>query len=281
MEDEAAHTEARLQGLVLEERAAARTATEEADRWREACRQAEEQLKESAGRARRAEAAEAEAAVLRDGQAALERQLREAQAQAARELAARPAGSGGGGSMPLPAALAEANATIAEQRARLEALERRLAEVVSSTGGGGTASAAGMAALGGAVLESVLHAPSATTPDAAAAVSFTAGPATGAHAPTVAAALHAAEARQRESSEENEFLKHELAELQAALKRSDKGVSLTFLKNVLVRYMKEGDLENSLPVIAQALELSQQEISDIRASQPGALQGVGRALKLW
>ena len=69
--------------------------------------------------------------------------------------------------------------------------------------------------------------------------------------------------------------------MQAALKRSEKGVNLTFLKNILVRYMKEDDLDNSLPVIAQALEFSAREVSEIRESRQRGLRGVGRSLRLW
>ena len=70
-----------------------------------------------------------------------------------------------------------------------------------------------------------------------------------------------------------------LAELQGALKRSDKGINLTFLKNILVRYMRDDDLDNSLPVIAQALEFSAREVNEIRESRQRGLRGVGRTLR--
>ena len=79
--------------------------------------------------------------------------------------------------------------------------------------------------------------------------------------------------------QEIEFLRNELAELQSALKRSEKGVDLTFLKNVLVRYLKDGEhLETLLPVLAQALELSSVEVGEIRARHGGVL---GALRGLW
>lgn len=76
--------------------------------------------------------------------------------------------------------------------------------------------------------------------------------------------------------------RYELQEVQAALKRSDAALNLTFLKNVLVRYMKEGDLDNSLPAIAQALQFSPEEVQEIRESRRGSLMGeVGRTFHLW
>ena len=42
--------------------------------------------------------------------------------------------------------------------------------------------------------------------------------------------------------------------------------------------MKEGDLDNSLPAIAAALEFSAQEIEEIRQSSRQGLRGVGRRL---
>ena len=77
------------------------------------------------------------------------------------------------------------------------------------------------------------------------------------------------------------FLKHELEELQHVVKRSQSGVNLTFVKNVLVRYMKEGDLDNSLPAIAQALEFTAEEIAEVRQANQGLLGEVGGYLKLW
>jgi len=56
-----------------------------------------------------------------------------------------------------------------------------------------------------------------------------------------------------ELAEENVFLKAELAELQRSLARSESGVNLTFLKNVVVRYLLDGDLPNTLPVLAKVL----------------------------
>ena len=72
-----------------------------------------------------------------------------------------------------------------------------------------------------------------------------------------------------------------MSELQAALKRSDKGINMTFLKNILVRYLKEGDLDNSLPAIAQALEISPEDVKEIRDRQRGVLGEVGRVFRLW
>ena len=54
-----------------------------------------------------------------------------------------------------------------------------------------------------------------------------------------------------------------------------------FLKNVLVRYMKEGDLDNTLPALAKALEMSPEEVNEIRRSRQGLLGGVGRVFKMW
>ncbi|KAL3926349.1 MAG: hypothetical protein SGPRY_003335 [Prymnesium sp.] len=95
-------------------------------------------------------------------------------------------------------------------------------------------------------------------------------------------AVQALEAALNERSQENDFLRYELQEVQAALKRSDAALNLTFLKNVLVRYMKEGDLDNSLPAIAQALQFSPEEVQEIRESRRGSLMGeVGRTFHLW
>ena len=70
--------------------------------------------------------------------------------------------------------------------------------------------------------------------------------------------------------------------MQAALKRSDSALNLTFLKNVLVRYMKDGDLDNTLPAIAQALQFSANEVEEIRQSRRAkSLADVGRAFRLW
>ena len=77
-------------------------------------------------------------------------------------------------------------------------------------------------------------------------------------------------------------MRYELLEVQAALKRSDSALNLTFLKNVLVRYMKDGDLDNSLPAIAQALQFSPAEVEEIKQNRRSKLVGdVGRALRLW
>ena len=45
--------------------------------------------------------------------------------------------------------------------------------------------------------------------------------------------------------------------------------------------MKDGDLENSLPAIAQALEFSPAEVQEIRSAQKGVMRDVGRAFRLW
>ena len=56
---------------------------------------------------------------------------------------------------------------------------------------------------------------------------------------------------------------------------------MTFLKNVLVRYFKEGDLDNALPVIAQALDFSPQEVSEIRQVRQTGLRGAAARFGLW
>jgi hypothetical protein len=123
---------------------------------------------------------------------------------------------------------------------------------------------------------------------AAAALSSVLGgggaPATGSGgaAPAVAAGVAAAAAAvEAELREEIAFLKHELGELQAALKRSEKGLQLTFLKNVLVRFLKEGDLENALPVLAQGFEFSPQEVKDIRDTRQSGLRGAAARFGFW
>ena len=81
----------------------------------------------------------------------------------------------------------------------------------------------------------------------------------------------------REAQAENSFLRQELAELQTALQRSERAVNLMFVKNIIVRFMKEGDLENSLPAIAQALDFSAAEVAEIRQSRgPGGIIGRDR-----
>ena len=98
-------------------------------------------------------------------------------------------------------------------------------------------------------------------------------------APSAADAAEAEKLRERE--EEIDFLRLELGELQAALKRSERGVDLTYLKNILVHYLMEGDLQTALPVLAQALELSAQEVNEIRERHANVLGRVGHAFRLW
>jgi hypothetical protein len=56
-------------------------------------------------------------------------------------------------------------------------------------------------------------------------------------------------------------------------------VSLLFLKTVLLRYMTQGDLDNTLPVIAKALHFSSEEVGAVRRSTQRG--GLLRALKMW
>jgi hypothetical protein len=56
-------------------------------------------------------------------------------------------------------------------------------------------------------------------------------------------------------------------------------VSLPFLKTVLLRYMTQGDLDNTLPVIAKALDFSGEEVGAVRRSSRRG--GLVRALKMW
>jgi len=56
-------------------------------------------------------------------------------------------------------------------------------------------------------------------------------------------------------------------------------VSLQFLKTVLLRYMTQGDLDNTLPVIAKALDFTNDEVGAVRrGSQRG---GLLRVFKMW
>ena len=77
------------------------------------------------------------------------------------------------------------------------------------------------------------------------------------------------------------FLKHELGELQAAPFCSGNGLQLPFLKNVLVRFLKKGDLENALPVLAQGFEFSPQEVKDIRDTRQSGLRGAAARFGFW
>ena len=45
--------------------------------------------------------------------------------------------------------------------------------------------------------------------------------------------------------------------------------------------MKEGDRDNSLPAIAQALEFTPDEVAEVRQANQGLIGEVGRAFKLW
>ena len=51
-------------------------------------------------------------------------------------------------------------------------------------------------------------------------------------------------------------------------------------KNVLVRYLREGDLENALPVLAQGFDFSQAEVREIRESRQKGLRGAAARLGL-
>ena len=168
-------------------------------------------------------------------------------------------------------ALATAHATIRQQHATIAALQRRVAE-----GGAATATAADAEGGGGGGGEA--EALSRVLQGGGGARATGSGGAAPAVAAGVAAAAAAVEAELRE---EIAFLKHELGELQAALKRSEKGLQLTFLKNVLVRFLKEGDLENALPVLAQGFEFSPQEVKDIRDTRQGGLRGAAARFGLW
>ena len=247
----------------------------------------EEQLAAAEARAERAQRLDDEVRTLREGHAALEQQLRSAEAEA---RAVRDAGAGAGGgassaSSSSAAALASAHATITQQQASIDALQRRLASGDASAAAAAEGSGGGEAA--GGVLSSVLSSAHAGGEGGGGGCSGVADggggvAAAAAAAAAVAAAEAALRAELRERGEEIGFLKHELAELQSALKRSEKGLQLTFLKNVLVRYMKEGDLENALPVVAQALDFSAQEVADIRENrQGGLLRGAASRFGLW
>ena len=195
------------------------------------------------------------------------------------------AGGAEGASSEVAAALAAANQRATEHLKTIEDLQRELREAREARGKGGGQ------AQGGKVLQNVLGQstgpgpfPTADGPSRSAGGRGGAGDGADSGAPPDAAtqsALRSAEAALRERAEECAFLKHELGELQAALKRSEKGVDLTFLKNILVRCLKDNDLDNTLPAIAKALEMSAAEVEEIKSAQAGVLGEVGRVLRLW
>ena len=54
------------------------------------------------------------------------------------------------------------------------------------------------------------------------------------------------------------------------------------MKNVIVRYMcGSADLENTLPVPAQALQMTACEVEEIRATRPGIVGELVRAFRPW
>lgn len=281
--DEAEKAEQRLQALLVDERTACHAAKEEAARGREAVVRLEAERDAAETKAaegmllqRQAEAAEAVVGELRAEKAAMSERLAAAEraAGAAASLAAPIEAAASGGASG-DGALAAATARVAEQVETIARLERAVRE----------ASAAPLpsASSDGRALLSVLQAPNASSGGggAAAAQPASASAAQQAAAAEASRAAAAREAMLVEKGQEVDFLRHEMGELQAALKRSEKGIDLTFLKNVLVRYLKEGDLDSALPVLAQALELSAQEVSEIRQQQRGVRGEVGRVLGLW
>lgn len=303
--DEAARKEASLQELLLEEKARARAAAEEAELAREATRHLESERRSMSQRwEQRARAAETEAGELR------------VQLAASAPNSAAPPGSAEvrTGVQPLEGALAAANGKIAEQLDTIERLQLNLnsaqQQLLSGVSGGVGVAAPGAeletyatAMASGVVLQSILsgsepsHNPSAPSSASATSSGTGAGPrahggdiggidvsgryVSGSSLAAVTRRAAEAEAELRERTQEIDFLRHELNELQAALRRSEKAINLTFLKNILVRYLKDGDLENSLPALAAALEMSPQEVAEIRQQQMGTLRGVGRAFRLW
>ena len=50
---------------------------------------------------------------------------------------------------------------------------------------------------------------------------------------------------------------------------------------MLVRFLKEGDLENALPVLAQGFEFSPQEVKDIRDTRQSGLRGAAARFGFW
>ena len=275
----------RAEAVHAEARAEIESSRAEIERLRAAATTFERQLAALEGQSERSRSLEHELSIsarelhaLRGSMAILEERARAAEAVApAREpgsatsASAHHSATSAGAAASSASALATAHATIRQQHATIAALQRRVAE-----GGAATATAADAEGGGGGggeaeALSRVLQGGGG----AHATGSGGAAPAVAAGVAAVAAAVEA------ELREEIAFLKHELGELQAALKRSEKGLQLTFLKNVLVRFLKEGDLENALPVLAQGFEFSPQEVKDIRDTRQGGLRGAAARFGLW
>ena len=275
----------RAEAVHAEARAEIESSRAEIERLRAAATTFERQLAALEGQSERSRSLEHELSIsvrelhaLRGSMAILEERARavEAVAPAREPGSATSAGAHGsatsaGAAASSASALATAHATIRQQHATIAALQRRVAE-----GGAATATAADAEGGGGGGGEA--EALSRVLQGGGGAHATGSGGAAPAVAAGVAAAAAAVEAELRE---EIAFLKHELGELQAALKRSEKGLQLTFLKNVLVRFLKEGDLENALPVLAQGFEFSPQEVKDIRDTRQGGLRGAAARFGLW
>ena len=276
----------RAEAVHAEARAEIESSRAEMERLRAAATTFERQLAALEGQSERSRSLEHELSIsvrelhaLRGSMAILEERARAVEAVApAREpgsatsagalhASAHHSATSAGAAASSASALATAHATIRQQHATIAALQRRVAE-----GGAATATAADAEGGGEAeALSRVLQGGGGSR----ATGSGGAAPAVAAGVAAVAAAVEA------ELREEIAFLKHELGELQAALKRSEKGLQLTFLKNVLVRFLKEGDLENALPVLAQGFEFSPQEVKDIRDTRQGGLRGAAARFGLW
>ena len=280
----------RAEAVHAEARAEIESSRAEIERLRAAATTFERQLAALEGQSERSRSLEHELSIsarelhaLRGSMAILEERARAAEAVApAREpgsatsagalhASAHHSATSAGAAASSSSALATAHATIRQQHATIAALQRRVAE-----GGAATATAADAEGGGGGGGEA--EALSRVLQGGGGARATGSGGAAPAVAAGVAAAAAAVEAELRE---EIAFLKHELGELQAALKRSEKGLQLTFLKNVLVRFLKEGDLENALPVLAQGFEFSPQEVKDIRDTRQGGLRGAAARFGLW
>ena len=275
----------RAEAVHAEARAEIESSRGEIERLRAAATTFERQLAALEGQSERSRSLEHELSIsarelhaLRGSMAILEERARAAEAVApAREpgsatsAGAHHSATSAGAAASSASALATAHATIRQQHATIAALQRRVAE-------GGTATATAADAEGGGGGGGEAEALSRVLQGGGGARATGSGGAAPAVAAGVAAAAAAVEAELRE---EIAFLKHELGELQAALKRSEKGLQLTFLKNVLVRFLKEGDLENALPVLAQGFEFSPQEVKDIRDTRQGGLRGAAARFGLW
>ena len=101
-------------------------------------------------------------------------------------------------------------------------------------------------------------------------------------------ALRAAEARLQKCAKEIdglnrtvERLKQDLADRDAALMASSRGIDIALLRKNLLRCLRDGDVENTLPALARGLELSDVETREIRERYTGGLGGVGRRMLNW